>query len=262
MTTAHLAWALGTMGYNVVVLDWDPQAAQTRIFKYPIEEMSVSPVYEILTRQEPPQQIMPYLWRYKGFRMSGSVHLLPNSTDMYAYIPKILDSMTIGGGTTPYEDLKKLLVKPLESLGTDYLLIDGEPGCSVLGIMSVAAADYIIIPSIPDFISTQALYSTLHVMFTILNPWVNRQKILGVLPVMVPGYLTKHVRQWAGGMTDVINEFEVPIYAAFINDSTEYREALAQGVPIWIAFPRNRGANAYKEVARETVEAIRGREHV
>lgn len=261
LTTAHLAWALGSLGHRVVVIDWDPQAAQTRIFKYPVEKMKVSPIYEILISRRPPERILKYLWRYNGFKMTGTVLLLPNSLDMYAYTPKIMEHIAVSGEEPHYDELKTCIIEPLRYTGADYVIIDGEPGCSTLGIMSVVATDYIIIPSIPDYISTQALHNTLWVFHTLLNKYKALEKVIGILPVMVPGFITKHVRQWTSGMVDVANDFDVPIYRSFITDSTEYRDSLAQGLPIWETFPKNRNAFAFKEVARETIEAMRGREN-
>jgi len=258
-TTAHLAWALGQMGRHVVCIDWDPQGSLTDMMQYPIETLTGSPVYALMTQKKP--LLSNYIWRYRGFEMKGSVSLIPNSIQMYGYTMRIVREAILSGTDIDFTLLRKKILEPLRLFGADICLIDGEPGCDIRTMMAVACCDYILIPATPDFAAGRGLHNTLQVLFEVMDEWVKVEKVIGILPVMVPGTLPRHTRRWAEGMAEIANKWNVAIFRNYVAASVKFQEAAEAGKPIWLVAKNAPGATAYLEAAKELEEAVRRLEH-
>lgn len=254
-TTAHLAWALGSLGRRVVCIDWDPQGSLTDIMHYPVETLNGSPVYDLMMNSK--ARIMDHLWRYTGFKMKGSVNLIPNSIEMYGYDMKVINNAIITGMDIDFMELKDKILDRLRTFGADICLIDGEPGCDLRTMMAVACSDYIVVPATPDFASSRGLNNTLQVLFTVMEEWVKAEKVVGILPVMVPGALPRHVRRWIQGMMEIADKWHVAVFQNYIPESVRFKDALEVGKPVWEVDKRAPGAFAYIEAAKEMEKAIR-----
>lgn len=256
-STVHLAWALGMLGHHVVCIDWDPQGTLTATMQFPVETLEGSPVFRLLRDRKPPMSIAKYLWRYTGFDMRGSVRLLPNTIEMYAYDLWVVDRAIEERKRPDFLELRRNILEPLERFGAEYCLIDGIPGRGLRAILAVASCDYIIIPATPDFAAGHGLHSTLQVLFEIMNVWVKQEKVIGILPVMIPGNMPKHAQRWIEGIIEIANTWNVPVFQNYVPLSTRYKDALEAGKPIWLIDRKAPGAFAYVDAAKELVEALR-----
>ena len=150
--------------------------------------------------------------------------------------------------------LKNLIDKVRGSF--DYILIDCMPSLGLLTINSLVAADSLIIPTQPSFLSVKGLGLLLKTVALVkknINPGL---KIDGILLTMVD-YRTNNARDVIttvrGGMKNRINVFDV-----MIPHSVRAAEASLAGTSVFLRDPACKVAAAYHELTKE-VMSVEGR---
>ncbi|MCQ2485557.1 MAG: AAA family ATPase [Clostridia bacterium] len=237
-TTANLGVALVDMGKRVLVIDTDPQASLTMslgfrdtdnlnctltsVFRTIVEDYEMNPKFEVLKNEEG-IDVMP-----ADIELCGIEIMLVNEMSREKVLKTYVDSVR-----DKY----------------DYILIDCMPSLGMLTFNALCAADSVIIPSQPEFLSAKGLDQLVKTIGRIkrrLNPDL---KIDGILLTMVD-YRTTFARDVSEMMRQQYDKY-TKVFNTAIPRSIRAAETSAEGVSIFKHDPKGKIADAYRLFAKE-----------
>ncbi|MDR0887101.1 MAG: ParA family protein [Candidatus Nomurabacteria bacterium] len=151
-----------------------------------------------------------------------------------------------------------LLKKALKSISDDYqyIIIDSPPSLSLLTINGLIAADYLLLPVQTEFFALEGVSQLLQSMELVKKAMNPHLKLLGVLPTMFDSRttLSKQVKQ------EIIKYFGKSVFKTEIPRSVRLAEAPSFGLPIGVYDRMNKGARAYKALAKEVEIRLNNKE--
>ena len=234
-TVVNLAAALSKMHRTVLVIDLDPQAnATTGLGQQPQEGISLYPC--LLGQAQIADMIQPTPYENLNVipsevNLSGSEIDLAQRPDRLAVVRNVLQAIR-------------------DANVFDYILLDCPPSLGILMTATLAAADGIIVPM-------QAEYYALEGLSTMQN-LVTRLKSGGANPALeINGILMTMVDFRTRLSLDVVEEvkkhFADKVFDTMIPRNVRTSEAPSFGQPVVFYDPSCRGAEAYREFAKEFV---------
>lgn len=162
----------GKQRYRVLVVDMDPQASLTAFSGLDPYALEAS-IYNALIDKSAPK-ILKYL---------DSYDIIP------ANLKLSLADMQLSTAVRREDRLKRVLSKVQSDY--DVILIDCPPGLSLLSVMSMVAANHLIIPIQTEFKSVQATINLLKTTYEIVQDGNPELIVAGVIPTMYDGRLTQ-----------------------------------------------------------------------
>jgi chromosome partitioning protein len=151
--------------------------------------------------------------------------------------------------------LEKAIAPVRESY--DYVLIDTPPSLGLLTINALVASSGVIVPVQCEYLSLRGLVqleNTLSMIRENLNPSV---EIEGILPTMYDRR-TLHSRE----AVEILQEnFGELVFDTKIRKTVRYAEAPVKGTSVLKYDPSGSAAEAYRELAKEVLDAAKAREH-
>lgn len=173
-TTVNLGAELVNLGHRVLLIDADPQGSLTVSLgiKNPDElEVSLSTLMEAVIRDKSFSVDSGIL------KTSEGVDLLPSNIELSGMETGLVNTMS-------REFVLKSYVDSIRN-AYDYILIDCMPSLGMMTINALVAADSVIIPSQPNFLSAKGLNLLLHSVSKVKRTINPRLKIDGILLTMV-----------------------------------------------------------------------------
>jgi chromosome partitioning protein len=163
--TQNLAIGIANKGFRVGVIDLDPQANLSSLFKVD----SQNDVRNLLQQKGKIET--------KSFAKTNNPNLfiLPNNKDISAKMFANLE----------YFDEKKILLDKFGKIDFDFLIIDTPPNLEVQTINSLSISDYVIIPIKYDLFSLQGLVTVKDYLEKIVEHVNSKLKILGIIATFV-----------------------------------------------------------------------------
>ncbi|WP_406677368.1 ParA family protein [Moorella sp. ACPs] len=131
----------------------------------------------------------------------------------------------------------------------DYIIIDCPPSLGLLTINALTAAEGVLIPIQCEYYALEGLgqlMNTIQLVTRHLNP---RLKVEGVVLTMFDPRTNLSMQV----VDEVKNHFPEKVFKSIIPRNVRLSEAPSYGQPISLYDPRSRGAEAYKELAREVM---------
>jgi chromosome partitioning protein len=151
--------------------------------------------------------------------------------------------------------LEKALVPVRESY--DFVLVDTPPSLGLLTINALVASNGVIVPVQCEYLSLRGLVqleNTLSMIRENLNPDVG---IEGILPTMYDKR-TLHSRE----AVEILQEnFGDLVFDTKIRKTVRYAEAPVKGTSVLKYDPSGNAAQAYRQLAKEVLDATQAREH-
>jgi chromosome partitioning protein len=139
----------------------------------------------------------------------------------------------------------------------DYVLIDTPPSLGLLTINALVASNGVIVPVQCEYLSLRGLVqleNTLSMIRENLNPTVG---IEGILPTMFDSR-TLHSRE----AVEILQEnFGDLVFETRIRKTVRYAEAPVKGTSVLKYDPSGSAAQAYRDLAKEVLDAAKAREH-
>ena len=237
-TTLNLGVALKEKGFNVLLVDLDPQGNLTMSQGLNPDSIERS-MFDVLVHRLPIQEVIQH----------AEVDLAVSSIDL-AGAELALSSM-IGR--------ERALEKALADVkgGYDYLLIDTPPSLGLLTINALVASNGVIVPVQCEYLSLRGLVqleNTLSMIRENLNPHV---EIEGILPTMYDKR-TLHSRE----AVEILEEnFGDLVFDTKIRKTVRYAEAPVKGTSVLKYDPSGKAAEAYRQLAKEVLDGAQAREH-
>lgn len=237
-TTINLAAGLAALGYRVLAIDLDPQGNLTQHAGFDPEQISPT-IYDVLKAELDGHsgQVQEAIHRSaEGF------FLLPSQPELSLIELSLMNTLS----------RERVLATTLEAVVDefDFILIDCSPSLNLLVINALTAATSVIIPIQTEYLAARGALMVLSTIETIrqkkLNPTL---EVEGILLTMADTrtLLTKDVLaavedQYGAGQH---------IFEPVIRRSVRFAESAVAGQSILAYDPKNPGAAAYQEVARE-----------
>lgn len=140
----------------------------------------------------------------------------------------------------------------------DYIIIDTPPALNILTVNAYAAADYLIIPMVPEILSllgVSQIKETINTVRASVNP------DLVVLGILLNKYnprtlLSREVKEMA---QNIAAQIGTTVFNTHIRSSVCVAEAPAQGESLLDYAPRSNPAQDYKALVAEVLELIKQR---
>lgn len=239
-TALNLGVGLARLGFRVLLIDADPQGSLTvslgvknheelpvtvaSIMNMVMKDSLPMPTYGIIHHQER----VDYIPANRS--LSGTANALKNAENRECILKTYVDSLREW---------------------YDFILIDCLPSLGIMAINCLVAADSVIIPCHPAYLSTKGLgqlFGTIGRVQRNLNP---NLVIDGILLTVVEIW-TRNAREIINALRDGIGK-RIPIYTAMIPKSVRTIECSNMGKSIFRHNPSGKVAEAY---ARFTLEVL------
>ncbi|HSV39008.1 MAG TPA: AAA family ATPase [Nocardioidaceae bacterium] len=226
-TVASLGAALAELGQRVLLVDLDPQACLTFSLGVDPEDLDLS-VHHVLTKGLDATEVI--------LQTEDGVDLLPATIELAR---AEADLLTRTG--------REFVIKSaLENTDYDWVLLDCPPSLGVLTVAALTAADGVLVPLQCETLSHRGVGQLLDTVHDVRR-FTNRDlEVWGVLPTLYDGR-TNHAK----AVLDNISEsYGLDVIEPPIPKSIRFAEAPAAGRSILQTTRGHRGADAYREVAR------------
>lgn len=233
-TAVNLTAALKEAGKRVLLCDFDPQANATSGLGIEKKKIKKS-VYDVIINETPATEAVVST-KY------GDV--LPSSADLAGAGVELLSM------DTPNYRLRNALNMIKDQY--DVILIDCPPSLELLTINALAAADSILIPVQCEYFALEGLsdlMSTLRMIKRRLHPTLD---VFGVALTMFDGR-TNFSTQVA---QEVRRHFPNKVFATVIPRNIRLAEAPSHGIPVTAYDKTSRGAQSYRDLAKEIISKL------
>lgn len=245
-TTTTVNLGVGLSMYHdkkVLLIDADPQSSLTASLlkgQNPDQlEMTLTTVMDAMIEDRPIDEFSGILHHDEG------VDLLPSNIELSGMETGLFNIMSREYVLRNYIDSVRK--------NYDYILIDCMPSLGMMTINALVAADSVIIPSQPSFLSTKGLNLLLHSINKIkrgINPSL---KIDGILFTMVDNR-TNNAKDIIGAMRDTVGQ-NIRVFDTEIPHSVRAAECSVTGESIFTHDKGGKVAAAYEAMTKE-VESI------
>jgi chromosome partitioning protein len=231
-TVASLGAALAEQGKSVLIVDLDPQACLTFSLGIDPEDLELS-VHHVLTKGTDPAEVI--------IRTDDGVDLLPATIELARAEADLLTR-------TGREYVLRAALEDLE--GYDWVLLDCPPSLGVLTVAALTAANGVLIPLQCETLSHRGVGQLLDTVHDVKRFTNRKLAVWGVLPTLYDGR-TNHART----VLETISEtYDLDVIEPPIPKSIRFAEAPAAGRSILATARKNRGADAYRDVAASLTE--------
>ena len=247
-TTINLGVGLAQQGKRVLLIDMDPQASLTVCLGNPDPDslpFTVSNVMKDIMVNGEVTEEAPVLCTPEG------VDLMPASIELCGIEVALVNEMS-------REKILKAYVDSVRSR-YDYVLIDCMPSLGMLTLNALCAADSVLIPTQPEFLSAKGLEQLIGTIGRVKKRMNPNLKIDGILFTMQDSRMV-FTRQ----ITDAIRQrygINTHMMETFIPRSVRAAETSAKGKSIFLHDPHGKVAQAYAALAREVITLVKAERH-
>ena len=236
-TVISLGAALAERGQRVLLVDFDPQGALSVGVGVNSLELDQT-IYNLIL--DPQTRFEDVVVKTNV----SSVELLPANIDLSAA------EVVLVGEVAREHAMKRALAKVTEEY--DYLLIDCPPSLGLLTVNALTAAHSVIIPLECEFFALRGmalLVDTIEKVRDRLNPEL---EVEGIVATMYDGR-TLHSREV---LERVREAFGPKLFTTTIPRTVRFAEAPVAGQPILTYATDSKGADAYRNLAKEVLGVV------
>ena len=250
VTTVNLGIGLARAGKRVLLVDADPQGSLTVSLgvRNPDDlDVTISTVMQAVIEERPPPDGYGIIHHIEG------VDLLPANIELSAFEVGLTNVMS-------REYVLRETLEPLRER-YDHILIDCMPSLGMMTINALAAADSVIIPSQPNYLSTKGLSLLMGSISKVRRQINPRLRIDGVLLTMVDNR-TNNAKNIIASLRQTGDQLR--IFDTEIPYSVRAAETSMEGKSIFVHDKRGKVAAAYENLTKEVLahawrEAARSR---
>ena len=240
-TTVNLGVGLAKAGKRVLLVDADPQGSLT--ISMGIKNPDDLP-FSLATVMQMEIEYAPLPHDLGIIRNGEGVDLLPSNIELSGMDVSLFNAMS----------REQVLRRSLSEVAYryDYILIDCMPSLGMMTINSLVAADSVIIPTRPDFLSTKGLDLLMRSIAKVrrnLNP---NLRIDGILLTMVDNR-TNNAKAINSALRSSVGR-KIHIFGTEIPHSVRAAECALEGVSIFTHDKNGKVAEAYKSLTQEVID--------
>jgi len=239
--TINLAAGLASVGKKVLTLDLDPQGNLSAALGLPQEKGA----YYLLTMGQHSDVERAFLKQIVRTTGRRNFWLIPGDRDTVAA------QTDLSIRERPISYLRQAL-DIFTGNGLEYILIDTSPSLGGLQERALWAADWVIAPTAPEFLSSQGVSNLLETLQILQDKRDWPGGLLGVLPTFFDE-TTRQSQVSLGQLKQVLNGRLLPV----IHRATIQREATAAGHTIFEKAPKCRTAKEFQVIVQAVLRATR-----
>ena len=232
-TAVNLSAALGESNKKVLLVDFDPQGNSTSGFGIEKEDLEQC-IYDALLNDVPVEELIHETDSKKVFVVPATIQLAGAEIELVSAMAR--------------ETRLKELLAPIRD-DFDFIFIDCPPSLGLLTINALAAADSVLIPIQCEYYALEGVTKLLESMRMVKSRINKDLDTFGVLMTMydsrtsLSNQVVEEVRNYFGDAT----------FKTLIPRTVKLSEAPSFGMPVIEYAPNNKGAKAYKELAKEVI---------
>lgn len=233
-TAVNLAAALGEEGRKVLIVDFDPQGNSTSGFGIEKENLDQC-IYNALLQDVPVEDLIIQTDSKKVFVVPATIQLAGAEIELVSAMAR--------------ETRLKDLLAPVKD-DFDFIFIDCPPSLGLLTINALTAADSVLIPIQCEYYALEGVTKLLESMRMVKSRINKKLGTFGVLMTMYDSRtsLSNQV------VEEVRNYFGDKAFKTLIPRTVKISEAPSFGEPVISYAPTNKGAIAYKKLAKEVIK--------
>ena len=240
-STINLGVGLASQGNKVLLVDGDPQHSLTiglGITDPDNLEHTLNTAMLAEIEGEPSQ------WETGIIHHREGVDLLPANDELAGIELRLFSAMS-------REQVLKSVLSHIKDR-YDYILIDGMPSLGIVTVNVLVAADSVIIPSEPDFLSTKGMNLLLKTIGRVRRQINPRLKIDGIVVTKVDSR-TNNAKNIIAALRTTLDG-SIRVFDTEIPRSVRAAEASGEGKSIFAFDPKGRVAQAYANLTKEVAE--------
>lgn len=232
-TAVNLSASLAELGYDVLLVDVDPQGNATSGVGVDKSKLEYS-IYDVLINDINVEDVIIKTEIDK-------FDILPANIDLAGAEIELVSMISREG------KLKKAISNLDEKY--QYIIFDCPPSLGLLTLNALTAADGILVPIQCEYYALEGLGQLINTIKLVKNNLNPDLEIQGVLLTMYDARtnLSQQV------IEEVINYFNDKVYKTIIPRNVRLSEAPSFGKPINLYDSNSRGAEAYRKLAKEVV---------
>ena len=233
-TAVNLAAALGEEGRKVLIVDFDPQGNSTSGFGIEKENLDQC-IYNALLQDVPVEDLIIQTDSKKVFVVPATIQLAGAEIELVSAMAR--------------ETRLKDLLAPVKD-DFDFVFIDCPPSLGLLTINALTAAYSVLIPIQCEYYALEGVTKLLESMRMVKSRINKKLDTFGVLMTMYDSRtsLSNQV------VEEVRNYFGDKAFKTLIPRTVKISEAPSFGEPVISYAPTNKGAIAYKKLAKEVIK--------
>lgn len=232
-TAVNLSAALGEENKKCLVIDFDPQGNTTS--GYGIDKDSLEhDMYDVLLNDIQMSEIIMKTEEEKVFVAPATIQLAGAEIELVSKLAR--------------ESLLKVALSESKN-DFDYVFIDCPPSLGLLTINALTAANGLLIPIQCEYYALEGVTKLLESVKMVRKTLNADLKIFGVLMTMYDKRTTLSNQV----VDEVQNYFGKTMFKTVIPRSVKISEAPSYGLPISLYSHMNKGAIAYRNLAREVM---------
>ena len=243
-TTANLGIGLAQQNKRVLLIDADAQGSLTLSLGYPKPDelpVTLADIMQNVIDDTPIPDGSGILHHSEG------VDLLPANIELSGMEIRLINAMSRESVLRTYINA----VKP----HYDYILIDCMPSLGMMPINSLAAADSVIIPSQPSYLSAKGLDLLMQSIAKVKRQINPKLKIDGILFTMVDSR-TNEAKEIIASLRAHYGE-KIRVFGTEIPFSVRAAETSGRGKSIFAHDRNGKVAAAYRSLTKEVLELER-----
>ncbi len=231
-TTVSLGATLADLGYRVLVVDLDPQGnASTGLgIRHEARETTV---YDVIVAEAPLDRAIVHT-------QVPRLHAIPSTIDLAGAEIELVSQFS-------REARLKKAIEPIRSGVYDFIIFDCPPSLGLLTVNALTAAEELIVPIQCEYYALEGLGQLLRNVSLVqqnINPGL---RLSGIVMTMFDPR-TKLSEQV---VEEVQRYFGEIVYDVIIPRTVRLSEAPGFGQPITVYDPKSKGAECYRQLARE-----------
>ena len=239
-SSINLAAALGQLGKKTLLIDMDPQSNATTGVGLNSSDFEYD-IYQTITGVCDIKQAI-FQTNYKN------LSVIPSTLNL-AGIDFEFVKQTVNDNTFQRNNqLKEALVKIRDEY--DYIIIDCQPSLGLCTMNALVASDSVIIPVQCEFYALEGITQLLNSIIMVQNSMNPDLRIEGVLLTMLDGRTNIGIEV----IEEIRKYFKDKVFNTIIPRLVRLVEAPSHGKPINEYDPESRGAEAYRNLAKEVID--------
>jgi chromosome partitioning protein len=231
-TAVSLGASLADLGYRVLVIDLDPQGNASTGMGIRHEAREVT-VYDVVVAESPLEEaIVP--------TPVDRLHAVPSTIDLAGAEIELVSQFSREGRL-------KRAIEPVREGVYDFILLDCPPSLGLLTVNALTAAEELIVPIQCEYYALEGLGQLLRNVGLVQQNINQELRLSGIVMTMfdprtkLSEQVVEEVRRYFGDL----------VYDVIIPRTVRLSEAPGYGQPITVYDPRSKGAQTYRELARE-----------
>lgn len=248
-TAVNLGTGLVRQGKRVLLIDTDPQASLTLSLGVTKPDELNSTITNVMTNVVEDKDISP---GYGIITSLEGVDLMPANIELSGIEIRLVNEMSRERVLKHYVDTVRQ--------NYDYILIDCMPSLGMMTLNALCAADSVIIPTQPEFLSAKGLEQLLATIGRIRRHINPELKIDGILMTM-----TDSRTRFTRGLCELIRTQygNYPsVFKTVIPRSVRAVETAAEGKSIFLHDSKGKVAVAYANLTKEVMNIGKERQHI